>query len=357
MKILHTADLHLASPLASLLPPDKREVRLRELNDVFFSLVHTAREEGVRAVLLCGDIFDSEAVTELRISDFLSEIKSNPRIDFFYVSGNHEKSILKNRVLPTNLHIFCDKFKTHTIEDVTFTGSSRIYPGMFEALDLPISKKNILLLHGSAAVGASAEIPLPSAKGKHIDYLALGHYHSYTVLPIDARGVAVYAGVPEGRGFDETGEKGCILIDTASGRAEHRFLRTAKRCLREVCLDLSDLSDTAEIERLAAERLAALPQNDLVRLTLTGETAEGLSPPTAALRYRFSDSFFYFEIKDKALPRAAHQKGISPLRAAFIASCEADDGLCEADRLAVMRMGLAALNGEDIPRSPTDHPT
>ena len=54
-------------------------------------------------------------------------------------------------------------------------------------------------------------------KEKNIDYLALGHIHEYSQGQIDLRGKYAYSGCLEGRGFDELGEKGFILIDVSDG--------------------------------------------------------------------------------------------------------------------------------------------
>ena len=48
---------------------------------------------------------------------------------------------------------------------------------------------------------------------KNIDYLALGHIHKYKQAELDQRGVYCYSGCLEGRGFDECGEKGFVLLD------------------------------------------------------------------------------------------------------------------------------------------------
>jgi exonuclease SbcD len=46
-------------------------------------------------------------------------------------------------------------------------------------------------------------ISLKELKNKAIDYLALGHIHSYKMEQLDSRGVYCYPGCLEGRGFDE----------------------------------------------------------------------------------------------------------------------------------------------------------
>ena len=75
-------------------------------------------------------------------------------------------------------------------------------------------------LHGELKDKCSAPetIGIKEATGKNIDYLALGHYHSYSGAVIDERGSAVYSGTPEGRGFDEAGDKGFIMLNVSDKR-------------------------------------------------------------------------------------------------------------------------------------------
>ena len=59
MKLIHCADLHLDSPLEANLPPEKVRGRRAELLSSFAKLVRLADENGVSAILIAGDLFDS----------------------------------------------------------------------------------------------------------------------------------------------------------------------------------------------------------------------------------------------------------------------------------------------------------
>ena len=61
MKILHTADLHLGAPMRAHLPAKEARLRRDELLSSFHTLLKTAREHGCAAVILAGDLFDTEA--------------------------------------------------------------------------------------------------------------------------------------------------------------------------------------------------------------------------------------------------------------------------------------------------------
>mgnify|MGYP002522067256 CR=1 FL=1 len=348
MKILHCADLHLGSPLTARLSGEKLAMRRAELTASFFTLVRVAKEAGATAFLLSGDIFDSSATAVVHIADFLSEIEKNPQIGFYYIPGNHEKDLLKGRDLPTNLYTFGEEWHYYSLPGVTIAGRDLPEDGMFSSLNLPRGTMNFVLLHGAVTEGYTGEIPLAAAAGKNIDYLALGHYHAFTELTIDTRGVAVYPGSPEGRGFDETGAHGCVLIDTDGARPTFRFIRTAKRLYLAPEIALDGAESSAEIERRADAALADISRASAVRLTFTG-TNPGLPLPTASLTYRYGKEFFLFEIKDKSAPDLRRAALESPLARAFIASCEEDATLSEEERRTVLTMGLSALAGEELP--------
>lgn len=347
MKILHCADLHLGSPLTAHSDGGSSAVRQRELTVSFFRLIRTAKEAGATVFFLCGDVFDSETVTEVHVSDFLSEIEKNPEIRFYYVSGNHEKDLLKNRTLPENLYTFGDGWQYYRLPGITIAGMNSPTEGMFSSLNLPDKTLNFVLLHGAVSKGTAGEIPLAAAAGKSIDYLALGHYHTYSALPIDPRGVAVYPGSPEGRGFDELGEHGCVLIDTEGARPAFRFVRTASRLFLAPEVSVDGATDAEEIERRADAVLSGTDKSSAIRLTFVG-TNTGVPLPISSLTYRYAPEFFLFTVKDHTAPDLHAAALSSPLARAFISCCEESADLTEKEKSAILKIGLSALSGEKI---------
>ena len=62
MKILHTSDLHLDSPLTTRLDSKKVRERKNELLLSFKRLSELADREGSEAFIIAGDLFDSERI-------------------------------------------------------------------------------------------------------------------------------------------------------------------------------------------------------------------------------------------------------------------------------------------------------
>ena len=90
MKLIHCADLHLDSRLQTHLDRDRAKRRRDELLRNFARLADYARENGVEAVLIAGDLFDRDTVSALAKNTVLSVIASHPEIRFYYLRGNHD---------------------------------------------------------------------------------------------------------------------------------------------------------------------------------------------------------------------------------------------------------------------------
>lgn len=354
MKIIHTSDLHIDSPLTSNLPSDKIRNRRAELFSAFSTIIDDAVREGARVILISGDLFDTEMITKSSRRRMLSLIEGHSAISFFYLPGNHELDALSagGETMPKNLYLFGEDWTYFACGDIMIAGRTETSADMFDTLRLPNDKRNIVMLHGDLRDRSSAGgiIGRRDAKGRGIDYLALGHYHSYSAESIDDRCVAVYSGTPEGRGFDEAGEKGYSLINADSYGITHRFVRSARRLLRIIKVDVSEASDAYALERRVEAEIASLPSSDLLRIILVGERTPGHSHDTAALEARFGHRYYYFEVKDETRLRisAADYEHDHSLKGEFIRLVMSDASLSEADKSDIVSCGLAALMGEEI---------
>ena len=201
MVLIHTSDIHLDSPLTSRLPSEKVRERKRELLSGFGRLVEEAKALKAKAIIISGDLFDSEKVSRKALDTAISIIEEAEDISFLYLQGNHEGNALvaSGKLLPKNLLTFGEDWTYYTLGDLTVAGRSSVAEGMFNSLNLPEDGQNIVVLHGELRdrTAAPESIGLRDAAGKNIDYMALGHYHSHSAEAIDDRGVAVYCGTPE----------------------------------------------------------------------------------------------------------------------------------------------------------------
>ena len=180
-----------------------------------------------------------------------------------------------------------------------------------------------------------------------IDYLALGHYHLHRVTSLDTRGVCAYSGTPEGRGMDEAGECGVLLIDTAESPIRPRFIKTARRTIHRFPVEVT--ADAAETERRVRDALAGIPREDIVRIELSGRIPPDAPRPNAErIVDIFGHNYFYLEVRDHTrLDIRPEQYADSlTLKGEFVRRVMAA-GLSEAEQDAILQAGLAALRGEE----------
>ncbi len=354
MKIIHTSDIHIDSPLTSRLPADKVRQRRRELLSNFARLVSQARVEGAGAIIIAGDLFDGKRVSKKALDTAIGIIEEARDITFFYLEGNHEEDAVSSsgKALPENLKIFGKEWTYFSLDGVTVAGRSEICEGMFDSLSLTRDTKNIVVLHGELrdATASPEIIGIRDAADRGIDYMALGHYHSYSRAAIDERGVAVYSGTPEGRGFDEAGDKGFVVVNINERNIESGFKSFAKRRLNIVQVDISGATRFSDVCQRARRFLSSISGEDLVRVELLGKYPPDLWKDIDALQREFEDRFYYFEVKDSSriAINPEDYKYDKSLKGEFIRTVSADENLDEETKGKIIQCGINALMGEDL---------
>ena len=354
MRLIHTSDLHIGSPLTSVLDGARARERAGELVDSFAALIRDARALCASCVIIAGDLFDSDKVPRRTVESVLSLIRDAEDTVFLLLAGNHDGEIVRasGLKLPQNLRFFNTGWTYYRIGDVTVAGRSQLKEDMFDTLKLNERGHNIVVLHGEVREGSFREgvIPIRDAAGRGIDYMALGHYHSYAEYPVDERCRAVYCGTPEGRGFDECGEKGYVVIDIGPDGLKHYTKNCAKRILRTVTVDITGARDNEEWQWRVESRLRGIPDTDLVRVEIIGRYSPGIIRDTSGLIRLFGHKFYHFEVKDLStlaidMRDYEHDRSI---KGEFVRSVMADETLTEEERGEVISCGLYALTGEAI---------
>lgn len=355
MKLIHCADLHLDSRMESGLPPAKARERRMELLHTFTKMVDMAAEDGVEAILLCGDLFDAGKVSVRARNCVLNAMRKYPQIYFYYLKGNHDREDLLTgeNELPENLRMFGNSWKTYEQDGICITGAelSEENVGLLpQTLELDAEKVNLVLLHGMASEygGGADGIALRDFRDKGIDYLALGHIHSYQQEQLDDRGIWCYSGCLEGRGFDECGPKGYVKLEIEDGHVQSEFVPCACRTLHEVEADLTDCQTEQEMFAAAEQALAKIPEKDLVKLVLTGELLPELTPDVDWMETKLKEAYYFLKVKDQTrlLIRPEDYQYDVSLKGEFVRQVMASE-LSEEEKEEILRLGLRALNGEE----------
>ncbi len=361
MKILHTSDLHLGSKLTANLDAIKSKQRKAEILSNFDRLLFTAKEMGVELVIIAGDLFDTENITKHVSTEVISTLEKHSDIKIIYCVGNHESTafIDKNDNLPKNLICITQtEWQTFRFGDVTVTGANLTGTNnslLYKTLMLDGADKNIVILHGEIAKHKSSmpgeRINLPELCDKNIDYLALGHYHFYETGKLDERGIYAYSGCLEGRGFDELGQKGFILIDTKD-ITNPKFIPFSKRNLHEITVDITNCTSWVEVRKEVDVKIYDISSKDLVKIVLTGSYNVNNETIiyTEELEQQLNNKFYFAKVYDKTEISLTDSdlEGAIGLKAEFFRKIKSDESLSDHDKSDILQLGLKALKGEEL---------
>ena len=293
MRFLHTADLHIDSPLRGLsryagAPLERLRGATRRALE---RLVDLAVDEQVDFVLIAGDLYDrdwQDFHTGLFVREQLVRL-GRAGIAVFIVQGNHDARGVITRQIPwpDNVTVFSSRsaetvrleslrvaihghsFPDREVPEDLVPGFPPAVPGYFNIGRLHTS------LSGIGGHDTYAPTTLPSLRSRGYDYWALGHIHARQVVCEQPR--VVFPGNLQGRHARETGAKGCELVSVEGGCMTARFMPLAVVCWHQIVIDLQPLKTLDELPGLVTQVLAhvASGAGDLlhaVRVILSGET-------------------------------------------------------------------------------------
>lgn len=362
MKIIHCADLHLDSKMNSNLSKEQAKERKMEILRTFSRMVEYAKNNDVRAIIIAGDLFDTRNVSATARNLVRDTVMDNPQIDFFYLKGNHDSDnfLSKLEEIPKNLKLFNDKWKSYSYGSIVITGieiDNDNQNTLYNSLVLDHESYNIVTMHGQITEYGNKDIKdaivLEQLKNKNIDYLALGHIHEYKAKELDPRGIYCYSGCLEGRGFDECGEKGFVVLDIeeTSGTAKCSFVPIAYRGIYTLEVDVTGVMTTQE----AASRIEAVigecnyNSRSLVKIVLTGEVDVECEINCDFLQEMFEDYYYYEKVSDETKLKVDYRdyEKDASLKGEFIRMVLNSD-LDEEKKADVIRCGILALSGEEI---------
>ena len=367
MKIIHCADIHLDSALTANFTPEQAKERKNELVMTFIRMIEYADENQVSAIIIAGDLFDKKVIGARIRNTIYDLFEKYPGINFYYLQGNHDTSsfIDNMKELPPNLFLFSDKWTKYELFNkgdraVTLSGvelNRNNSQSVYAELVLKPRDLNIVTMHGQITQYKSKdkteEIDLGSLRNRNISYLALGHIHEYCEGVLPPGGVYCYCGCLEGRGYDESGEHGFVLldIDEEELKLKREFIPFAKRKVHLINVDVSGCDSSMDmIDRIKSAIGGKDMKRDLVKLVLGGKVAVNCEKNIDLISRYFDDSFYCHKVEDQTAAEInykEYEKDMS-LKGEFVRLLEKQTDMDEAEKMAVLRCGLQVLGGEEI---------
>lgn len=239
LKFIHISDLHLDTPFIGIeqeLPKLHKKLLQAPYNALERS-VNIALNERVDFILISGDIYNSQRQSIYAQHFFMQQLEklNQQNIPVIIGYGNHDyiRDESRNRKYPDNVKVFTSDEVSYF--DLTLTNEEivRVYGFSYETQWIKERKiaqfpfntletdYTLGILHGSlegleSDSGNYAPFSVKELLSKNYDYWALGHIHKAQVL--NEVPLIQYPGTIQGRHRNESGDKGCYLVEINKGQ-------------------------------------------------------------------------------------------------------------------------------------------
>ncbi|MFC1712223.1 exonuclease SbcCD subunit D [Candidatus Poribacteria bacterium] len=260
-----------------------REARIESIH----SVLKSAQEHEADFVLLCGDIFEHNMVSQEDVMAVVAIFNQYPGVPLYLLPGNHDilgADCIYNREIFQRLEHFtllrssdpvevpgatlhpCPIFSKFITQDIT-----EKIPAVHKAEGIHIGVAHGSLV-GKTPVWEDITLPVePSCVERTgIDYLALGHWHGYRAFE-DSAGIVriTYSGTHEQTTYAEDGAGQCLLVHIG-GKGEPPEIETIKTGQLTWASTEFELTDSPSLDELK-NYLETIKDVDMVRLELRGE--------------------------------------------------------------------------------------
>ena len=305
LRLFHAADLHLDSEFSSLSPEAARD-RRRGQRELLRRVADAARDRGAQALLLAGDVFESDQVSTETQREFC-RVLGELDMPVFITPGNHDPygpaSVWARMKLPENIRVF----QGESIVPVDAPAlKARVWGAGYEKAFCPPLLRDftapgkpegifdIMVLHGDLGPGGDyCPISRAEIDKSGMDYVALGHIHTRSPLERAGKTAFAYPGCTEGRGYDELGQMGGYFVTLTEEGVQAEFvpLGGVRYEILKIQLDGED-----PLEAIKSASLE-LTDRDYCRIILEGEIEDPLD--LAALRRALAGRFAELQLRDE----------------------------------------------------------
>ncbi len=298
------------------------EAHREDLKKTFSSIITRLIEGDAQFLLIAGDLFDSNAVSQEYINFVVRELKrvgGNKYV--IIIPGSHdpltENSVYRKKELlnvSPHVHIFQDEnlyYKTFPEHDITFwarpniSNRSRKSPLDIDREQVKIhTGYNVVLAHGSVEIPGKSSpddhpVEFSRIASSEMDYIALGHWHG--AQDFSQGGASCwYSGSPEityQEGKGGLGSGYILEVTLEKGKTGIHPVRVSERDFDERVIDVSDLESHEELGQKILEGGNAR----LIRLVrFTGLSSPRLTFDESAIEEEYGDIFFALKIKNEA---------------------------------------------------------
>jgi DNA repair exonuclease SbcCD nuclease subunit len=321
VSFVHTADIHVGAKFRGL-GDEKGDIRREDILKTLRSIVDLVLERDLDGLLIVGDLFDERATnveTVSTIVNILSKLGSSDKWCVI-VPGNHDPigdNSPYNKVnFPHDITIIKN---TEGFEQTELPGL-RLYASAFaeenrtapKLRDLYLERlediPTIVAIHGSVEPNNNfwsnntegsqyCPISLNDIEKLNVDYVALGHFHSYKQL--SSNPVALYPGSPEGLGYGETGQRYVAAINIDSNGVKVEQIPVGEK----IYVQLPESTDEWDTLKIINKLDKNSDKNKLLRWKIKGWAKDGNFIDIERISNSFNNQYFDLKVEtDFILP-------------------------------------------------------
>lgn len=313
VKILHCSDIHFDTAFKELNKEISNNSR-EELLEVLKKIVDLSIKENVQVLLIAGDVFDNFTVSKTTLIFIINQLNRIKDKFVFISPGNHDpyndKSFYNLISWPDHVHIFKGMISKKEISELGVVVYGAGFKNKYEReslvsiKDIDSSKINLMVLHGDIASRESKNdynpIYIEDIRKSNMDYIALGHVHKFSGVLKEGNSYYAYSGCPQGRGFDEDGEKGVLLGEVYRGGVNLEFIPSSERQYIVQKLDISDCNTYEDVK----EKLIKLFNKEnrlknLFKVILTGRLKSHFSLDVRTLEEKIKNHYYFIKVINK----------------------------------------------------------
>ena len=327
LRLLHTADVHLGARHADL--GEQAAAQRERQFGAFRATVDLALAEKVDLFLIAGDLFDSNTQPRRSVERAAGELKrlAEAAIRTVIIPGTHDvydgASVYRAYDLPAmaglppgtdHLVVLTPDRPDAVLGTLDVVVHGRVF-GTKRAPRSPLAGFDVAaddratwhvgMIHGSLSIPEKTEhdevvFTSDEVAASHLDYLALGHWHS-TQRGRAGATLWAYSGAPEPVALDQDRAGNALLVtleERGGGRhvaiEDHRVGRTRFERLE---VDAASMGSQPAL----VERLVALADPDLVLdVRINGVRPDDLDLATDEIERAVAERFFRVRVRDRS---------------------------------------------------------
>ncbi len=314
LKILHTADVHLGAKFLGL--GRKGQVLRSRLLQAFDDTVNLAIREKVDLLLIAGDLFDSPDVSKTLLAQVAYRLQdlSATGIPVCITPGTHDPygddSVYRAPELADigGLTVFTRETMTPAYFpelDCVVYGNANMKPFAnrrpLESLEVDEHVRYRLgMVHASFEIPDLAEdtyvVTPPEVAASGLDYLALGHIHSFSDRS-SGEVTAFYPGSPEMVRMQKGDTGNVLVVEFGEEETWVRPFRTGSLTYEELTI----LAEEAAPVTLVSMLESRADPDKVLQVNIDGLRPPGYIDPAPVIE-QLSDLFFFVRAADRSVP-------------------------------------------------------